>query len=80
MTYAVVGNTLTASAGVNTVFTFALNGTTGAWTFTLVDQLDHPTLNGLPGDDTENDLAIKLSSIVQATDVDGDAVTARPTP
>ena len=43
VTYAVVGNLLTASAGGNTVFTFALNGTTGAWTFTLVDQLDHPT-------------------------------------
>ena len=76
VTYAVVGNTLTASAGGNTVFTFALNGTTGAWTFTLVDQLDHPTLNGLPGDDTENDLAINLSSILRATDFDGDTVAA----
>jgi hypothetical protein len=34
VTYAVVGNTLTASAGANTVFTFSLNGTSGAWTFT----------------------------------------------
>ncbi|WP_287375626.1 hypothetical protein [Mesorhizobium sp.] len=76
LTYAVVGNTLTASAGLNTVFTFALNGTTGAWTFTLADQLDHPTLNGLPGDNTENDLAINLSSILRATDFDGDTVTA----
>ncbi|TJW35968.1 MAG: hypothetical protein E5W83_34090, partial [Mesorhizobium sp.] len=76
VTYAVAGNTLTASAGLNTVFTFALNGTTGAWTFTLADQLDHPTLNGLPGDNTENDLAINLSSILRATDADGDTVTA----
>jgi T1SS-143 domain-containing protein len=76
VTYAVVGNTLTASAGGNTVFTFALNGTSGAWTFTLVDQLDHPTLNGLPGDDTENDLAINLSSILRATDFDSDTVAA----
>jgi T1SS-143 domain-containing protein len=76
VTYAVVGNLLTASAGLNTVFTFALDGITGAWTFTLVDQLDHPTLNGLPGDDTENDLAINLSSILRATDFDGDTVAA----
>src|SRR5262249_47217769 len=76
VTYAVVGNTLTASAGGNTVFTFALNGTSGAWTFTLVDQLDHPTLNGQAGDDTENDLAVNLSSILRATDFDGDSVTA----
>src|SRR5262249_40385829 len=32
--------------------------------------------NGQAGDDTENDLAIDLSSIVQATDFDGDSVTA----
>ena len=76
VTYAVVGNLLTASAGGNTVFTFSLNGTTGAWTFTLVDQLDHPTLNGLPEDDTENDLAINLSSILRATDFDSDTVAA----
>ncbi|WFP74121.1 DUF5801 repeats-in-toxin domain-containing protein [Mesorhizobium sp. WSM4906] len=76
VTYAVVGNTLTASAGANTVFTFALDATTGAWTFTLADQLDHPTLNGLPGDNEENDLAINLSSILRATDADGDTVAA----
>ena len=71
-----VGNTLTASAGGSTVFTFSLNVTTGAWTFTLVDQLDHPTLNGLPGDNTENDLTIDLSSILRATDFDSDTVAA----
>ncbi|HKU99819.1 MAG TPA: hypothetical protein VJR58_31275, partial [Vineibacter sp.] len=76
VTYVVVANTLTASAGANTVFTFSLNGTSGAWTFTLVDQLDHPTLNGGAGDDTENDLAINLSSILRATDFDGDTVAA----
>ncbi|TXL73706.1 hypothetical protein FHP25_20065 [Vineibacter terrae] len=70
VTYAVVGNTLTASAGANTVFTFSLNGTTGDWTFTLVDQLDHATGNG------ENDLAVNLSSILRATDFDGDTVAA----
>ena len=64
--------TLTATAGGQTVFTFTLNATTGAYNFTLVDQLDHPTLNNLVGDNTENDLAINLSSIIQATDFDGD--------
>ena len=62
---------LTASAGGHTVFTFALNGTTGAWTFTLVDQLDHPLRAN-----TENDLAINLSSILRATDFDRDTVAA----
>ena len=71
------GNVLTAEAGAgNTVFTFSLNATTGAWAFNLEDQLDHPTLDGLPGDNTENDLTILLGSLIQATDWDGDTVTA----
>ena len=61
LTYAVVGNVLTAAAGAgNTVFTFSLNGGDGGWTFNLEDQLDHPTLDGLPGDNTENDLTITV--------------------
>jgi T1SS-143 domain-containing protein len=75
VTYAVVGDTLAASAGGNDVFTFVLNAN-GSYTFTLLDQVDHPTLNGLPGDDTENDLSISLGSIIQATDADGDSVSA----
>ena len=66
------GNTLTASAGANTVFTFALNGTTGAWTFTLVGHLDHAA-----GAD-ENNLTINLSSIVRATDSDSDRSPPAP--
>ena len=73
VTYAVSGNTLTASAGANTVFTFAVNGTTGAWTFTLVGHLDHAA-----GAD-ENNLTINLSSIVRATNSDSDTVTAGAT-
>jgi T1SS-143 domain-containing protein len=70
VTYAVAGNVLTASAGGATVFTFSVNATTGAYTFTLVDQLDHaPGLN-------ENNLTINLGTIIQATDFDGDTVTA----
>src|SRR5262249_31815853 len=74
--YPVVGTPLPASPCPNAVFTFALNGPPGAWPFPLVDQLDHPSLNGLPGDDTENDLTINLSSILRATDFDQDTVAA----
>ena len=69
ITYVVDGNTLTASAGSNTVFTFTLNGN-GSWTFTLVDQIDHA-----PGDN-ENNTGVALGSIIQATDADGDSVEA----
>ncbi len=73
--YAVVGNTVTASVPAGNVFTFTVDPTTGAWTFTLIDQLDHPSLDGQAGDDTENDLLINLGAIVQVTDADGDTVT-----
>ncbi|MEO8175168.1 MAG: choice-of-anchor K domain-containing protein [Sphingomicrobium sp.] len=75
VTYAVAGDTLTASAGGEAVFTFAL-GSDGNFTFTLLQPLDHPTLNGQPGDDTENDLSIAFGSLIRATDADGDSVTA----
>ncbi|NNB06418.1 hypothetical protein HBN83_10915 [Pseudomonas fragi] len=62
---------LTASAGAgNTAFTFSLHATTGAYAFTLVDQLDHAS--GL----NENDLTISLGTAINATDFDGDTVTA----
>ena len=54
----------------------ALNASTGAWTFTLVRPLDHPSLDGLAGDNSENDLTIQFGGLVQATDRDGDTVTA----
>ncbi|MBA3511969.1 DUF5801 repeats-in-toxin domain-containing protein [Sphingomonas sp.] len=80
VTYSVSGNTLTASAGGNVVFTFTVNATTGDYTFTLRDQLDHPSLDGMTGDNTENpegtDIEIALGSIIRATDADGDSVTA----
>ena len=75
VTYAVAGNTLTASAGGSPVFTLTVNAN-GSYTFTLLGAIDHPTLNGQAGDNTENDLSLALGSIVQATDADGDAVTA----
>ena len=70
-------HTLTASAGAgNTVFTFSVHAATGAYTFTLVDQLDHASLDGVAGDNTENDLSIALGTAINATDFDGDTVTA----
>ncbi|MGM4927015.1 T1SS-143 repeat domain-containing protein [Tardiphaga sp. 619_E2_N8_5] len=41
LTYTVVGNTLIAWAGSNQIFTFAVNASTGAYTFTLKGQIDH---------------------------------------
>src|SRR5262249_45221224 len=52
----------------DTIFTLSLTSA-GAWTFTLVNPLDHATDNG------ENNLSVNLSGLVQATDFDGDAVT-----
>ena len=78
LSYAIAADTVTASAGrqhgvhvradgVDTA------GNAGAWTFTLVDQLDHAA-----GRRHENDLTINLGAIVQATDFDGDTVSAMP--
>ena len=51
LSYAIAADTVTATAPAgNTVFTFQLIPATGAWTFTLVDQLDHAAGNA------ENDL------------------------
>jgi T1SS-143 domain-containing protein len=79
LTYSVVGNVLTATAGANVVFTFTLNAN-NTWTFDLKDQLDHVAGNG------ENfDLrtvgggsvsGIDLGSMIQGTDADGDTVNA----
>jgi VCBS repeat-containing protein len=58
------------------VFTLTVGGD-GSYVFTLIDQIDHPSLNGLTGDDTENLLTndgIDLSSFVVAMDGDGDTI------
>ena len=69
LSYAIVADTVTASAPAgNVIFTFQLTAA-GNWTFTLVDQLDHAAGND------ENDLTINLGAIVQATDRDGDSVS-----
>ncbi|AKA23991.1 beta strand repeat-containing protein [Pseudomonas chlororaphis] len=69
LVYSVVGNTLTATAGAVDVFTFSLSAT-GDYSFTLLQPLDHAAGND------ENDITLNLGSLLQATDKDGDTVTA----
>ena len=57
----------------------SLDATTGAWTFTLLKPLDHETQNGTANDNTENDLLLQFGNLIQATDFDGDTVTAPAT-
>jgi hypothetical protein len=62
------------------VFTLALTAASGAYTFTLLDQLDH-SIEDDPGTVAietafEDDIALQLGAILQATDGDGDTVTA----
>ena len=81
--YNVTGNLLTAyvdsgatagvlDAGDRQVFTLQITDpATGAYTFTLLDQLDH----GLGANDNDEALlAINLSSVIVATDADGDFI------
>ena len=76
LSYVIGANLITATAGAGTpVFTMALDAATGAWTFTLLRPLDHAD----DGTDTENDLTINFGGLVQATDADGDTVTATGT-
>ena len=70
VTYSVVGNVLTASAGATTVFTFTLDPTTGANTFTLLGQLDHP-----PGGNGKRPDHQTRHDHPGATDKDGDKAT-----
>ncbi|HET9398980.1 MAG TPA: DUF5801 repeats-in-toxin domain-containing protein, partial [Sphingomicrobium sp.] len=68
LTYAVVGDTLTASAGGSTVFTLTVNAD-GSWSFDLEGQLDHEIA------DTEDNLDIDFSSMIVGTDHDGDTAS-----
>ncbi|MBR1148896.1 DUF5801 repeats-in-toxin domain-containing protein, partial [Bradyrhizobium sp. AUGA SZCCT0431] len=61
--------------GDREVFTLTVSSD-GSYTFTLKDQVDHPTLDGQQvGDNAENTQVIDLSSYVVATDGDGDSVS-----
>src|SRR5262249_37768765 len=76
--YSVTDNVLTASTKFGTVFTLTVNAD-GSWSFDLQDQLDHVTGGG------DNSLLqtvgggaafMDLSSVITATDADGDSVGA----
>ncbi|TIN31236.1 MAG: hypothetical protein E5Y31_03455 [Mesorhizobium sp.] len=74
VTYSVVGGLLTATADdggadERIVFTLTL-AATGGYTFDLQDQIDHTPASGDAGT-----LALDLSSVLVATDADGDSVT-----
>ncbi|WP_273152670.1 retention module-containing protein, partial [Methylophaga thiooxydans] len=68
LSYSVDGNVLSAEADGRDVFTLTLEAN-GEFTFALSDQLDHADAQG------ENNLPIDLSSVIVATDADGDAIT-----
>ncbi|MDK9709345.1 MAG: DUF5801 domain-containing protein [Desulforhopalus sp.] len=80
LAYNVVGNTLTGSAGGNTIFTFTVNAD-GSWSFDLDGQLDHVAGDGenfdlLSGNGTDKVEGIDLSTVIVAVDADGDEVQA----
>ena len=86
LSYAVSGNTLTGfvnltgsatvfDAGDRPVFTLTLSGTNNStYTFTLLDQIDHLGSN-LSGSGDDQIKTIDFSSLIVATDKDGDAIT-----
>ena len=73
LSYSVVGNVLTASAGGVPVFTLTV-GADGSYSFTLSGPLDHPVADG---DDSEQlaGVGIDFSGVLTATDGDGDPLT-----
>ncbi|MFQ2179671.1 hypothetical protein ACK33V_20965, partial [Aeromonas veronii] len=73
LSYSVVGNVLTASAGSVPVFTLTV-GVDGSYSFTLSGPLDHPVADG---DDSEQlaGVGIDFSGVLTATDGDGDPLT-----
>lgn len=64
------------SAGDREIFTLTIEAD-GSYTFTLKDQIDHPTLDNAVGDNSENELitTLDLSAFVIATDGDGDSIS-----
>ncbi|WP_421340155.1 retention module-containing protein, partial [Aeromonas veronii] len=73
LSYSVVGNVLTASAGGVPVFTLTV-GADGSYSFTLSGPLDHPTADGDDGEQLTG-VGIDFSGVLTATDGDGDQLT-----
>ncbi|MGN5118684.1 T1SS-143 repeat domain-containing protein [Aeromonas sp. 55A] len=73
LSYSVVGNVLTASAGGVPVFTLTV-GADGSYIFTLSGPLDHPTADGDDGEQLTG-VGIDFSGVLTATDGDGDPLT-----
>lgn len=69
--YNILNDTLTATANNHTIFTLKMNAN-GSYTFTLFDQLDHPTGNGA------NSLDIDFSSLIRYVDYDNDSIPLNP--
>lgn len=69
-TYVKSGDNLLIKQGLNTVITLTMNTATGAYTVTQERAIVHPTLDGVSGDDTENDLSFTVT--YQVSDGDGD--------
>ncbi|UTW07431.1 retention module-containing protein [Pseudomonas benzenivorans] len=72
LSYSVVGNLLTASAGAQTIFTLQVNAD-GSYSFSLQGPLDHPQ-PGSTDDGQLLGLPIDFSGVLTATDGDGDPV------
>ena len=67
-------DTLTATGPRGVLFTVQVtNASTGAYQVTLVDNVLHDTLNGLPGDDTENNNDTSVTYTI--TDSDSSTTT-----
>jgi T1SS-143 domain-containing protein len=65
--------------GDREVFTLTVDSS-GNYTFTLKDQIDHPSKDGQAGDNTENTLTttLDLSAYIVVTDADGDSRGLNP--
>ncbi|MCM2250883.1 MAG: hypothetical protein NDJ19_00850 [Ramlibacter sp.] len=71
------GNAAEYDGGVKDrgVFKLELSGTDKVdYKFTLLDNLDHLSLDGKTGDDSENDIVLALGSVLKVTDKDKDSV------
>lgn len=83
ITIEIVDGVLKATAGsgdtLRTVFTLTVDAS-GHFEFTLNDQIDHDSLNGQLGDDSESpivngDFTFAIGHFIQAVDADGDTLT-----